>query len=657
MCTGMMIMITMTSVSKPYAFYFLCNMAMFLIHLFVADTVDYTCDSAGNNTDSCATEDKEVPWVLTWHEWDHAEGKLFYDKDEAFEAYENVNASFAKRLYCPYKMQVKEYGWMGGLEWCELDTWAYEAQCSGEAPVAPSTKHTSRLNLPRPRSIEKQTKSYTQRDHKTSKQSRSNTPAGLKQQARSNIPSVRQGDTKNSKSRIKKSGGTQDSVDQNSQNKDVNEKDKVVSDGTFIYAAYGDVLYAWPADGEMKEASITYMPGEAKECEWDAALPCTTISKPKIEALFFGKDNSRLTVLVSQSIYEYPTPADQSPPLVTDYGAKLDVRVYDASEVMPGSPLNELGHKSLTGSWLDGGFVGDKAVIATSSSIDTYELTKGLSRSEQQYCGLNTTSYKELAVSTAQSKVESRAKQMVDELDLLHGCSNIDRIPTMIDDSDPDADVLVLKGADFLLGSFIQIYSLDTSSDFDADGAIPSTVAGSFRAGYGYSMYLSDDFLALPSEIYRYNYTTSTSSHETFILAFDLSSGEEGAASVYYGHLPGQLESKYRMDKSDHELRILTTEWSMDHEAWASNYITKIFTLGIPSTHGRMPLLSESEIFLDDEFLTTAILFSGDKTYLVADDWNYDNKKKLIIVDMVGQMKPGVVGSLEVSCSKFMFIF
>jgi DNA excision repair protein ERCC-4 len=589
---------------------------------------------------------------LTWHEWDHAEGKLFYDEDEALEAYENVNASFAKRLYDPSKMQVDEYGSMGGFEWCELETWAYGAQCNGEAPAASSTEQTARSNNPGPRGIEKQKRSYAPRNHQAyPKQTRSGIPPGLKKQARSNIPipSDRHDNSKQGKHRNKKSGDTPDSFSQNSQNKDVDEMDKVVSDGSFIYAAYGDVLYALPTDGEMKEASITLMPGEAKECDWNTTEPCTTVTKPNIEALFLGKDNSRLTVVVSSNIYEYLTPTDQNPPLITDYGTQLEVRVYDVSEVTPGSPLNELGHKALSGSLFDGVSVGDKIVIATSSLLDTYELTKGISRSELQYCGLNTTSYKEVATSTAESKIDLLASQIVDELDLLNECSKIVPLSMMMDASDPDdVDVPGLTGVDFLQGSFIQIFSLDVSSDFDADEAIQSSVAGSFRAGWGYSFYLSDGFLALLSDIYKFNYTTGESTYESFILGFDISS-EKDVAPVYYGHLPGLMGGKYRMEKSGDHLKILSTEtYSVDPEIWSPNYLTKIFTLGIPSTPGRMPLLDKSEDLLDKKYETTAITFSGDKIYLVADDWNYENKKRFVVVDMVDQMNPNVVSSLEI---------
>ena len=632
-------------------------------NLFVADNVDYTCDPAANSTDSCVIEEKDVPWVLTWHEWDHAEGKLFYDEDEALEAYENVNASFAKRLYNPSKMQVEEYGSMGGFEWCELETWAYDAQCNGEAPAASSTEQTARSNNPRPRGIEKQTRSHVPRDHQAyPKQTKSGIPPGIiKKQARSNlpVPSDRHDNSKDGKHRNKKSGDTRDSFSQNSQNKDVDEKDKIVSDGSFIYTAYGDVLYAWPTDGDMKEASITLMPGEANECDWNTTEPCTAVTKPNIQALFLGKDNTRLTVVVSSNIYEYPTPTDPNPPLITDYGTQLEVRVYDVSEVTTGSPLNELGHKALSGSLLDGVSVGDKIVIATSSFLDTYELAKGLSRSEPQYCGMDTTSYKKVATSTAESKIELLASQIVDGLDLLNECSKIVPLSMLTDASElDDVDVPGLTGVDFLQGSFIQIFSLDISSVFDANEAIPSTVTGSFRAGWGYSFYLGDDFLALQSDIYRYNYTTGESTHESFILGFDISS-EEDVAPVYYGHLPGLMGGKYRMEKSGDHLKVLSTEtYFVDPEIWTSNYVTKIFTLGIPSTPGRMSIVGESEDLLDKEYETTAIAFSGDKIYLslVADDWNYENKKKFVVVDMADEMNPNVVSSLKVRMAYIFFI-
>jgi hypothetical protein len=575
---------------------------------------------------------------LTWHELDHAEGELFYNETEALAAYDKVDSSWAKRLYDPSKNVTNEYGWMSGEHWCQLETWAYEAQCTGKAPTTSTQKNVTKKTRAIP--VPKQTRAGS-----LPKQTRSSVQ-GLKKQTRSRGPHDHsESGNKNVKSGSDKSGDTQTGFGQNGQTEGVNEKDKVVSDGEYIYAAYGDVLYAWPADDMTNGVSITRMPGDANDCDWNTTVPCTSSTKPSIQALFLGNGNSRLTVVVTQSSWEYNSPSDQIQPIMSDYGSNIEVRVYDVSDVTPGSPLKELGHKTLGGSFLDGSSTGDMTFIATTTYIDTYALTQNISRSEPQYCGLNATSYKELAAKTIQSQIESFAKQMVTELELVNDCSRIFQVSTLQDSSSTDMSDLTV--ADFLLGGFVQVFSFDSSS-IDTNGDIPTSVAGSFTAGYGYSIYLTDDFLAFPSNVYKYNYTSMESTSETFILGFELSSND-GAIPFCYGHIPGDLDGKYRMDKSDSHLRILTTEYKgTDEVTWTSTYDRKIYVLEIPTTPGHMILAGKSEDLLDeDSYYIGASLFSEDKAYVFGDDYG-DKKNQFAVVDMSNDLDPSVIGSLKV---------
>jgi DNA excision repair protein ERCC-4 len=289
----------------------------------------------------------------------------------------------------------------------------------------------------------------------------------------------------------------------------VNERDKVVSDGRFIFAAYGDVLQVWSAHGSTEEVSITQMPGDVKDCDPDKTELCISSTKPSIQALFLG--NGRLIAVVSQNFDLYGT---FDPSQFFD-ATKLAVIVYDVSDVTLGSPLNELAHKELPGSFIGGGSIGDKAVIVTSTDVHafTWAVTEAVERSQPQYCGLNTTAYIELAKSTIKSlSFESTAKQMVTALDNANGCSDIVHVSTMqvgSIDNVPD-----LTESDFLLGSFVQLFTLDVSS---AAGEIPATVTKTFSpSGFnlylnGYNPYLTNDFVALPSTIYNYNSTTDRS--------------------------------------------------------------------------------------------------------------------------------------------------
>ena len=548
-------------------------------------------------------------------------GTLYYNKTEALEAYEKVDYSFAKRLYCPYKMVIEQYGWMGGSDWCEVETWAYEAQCTGHAPTT-TAKKTHMPSL---------------------KQTSSSTP--LPKETRSRTPNTvaKSKDEAKKKSRSKRTGSSDKSgFGQNSQNDNVNEKDKVVSDGKFIYAAYGDVLQAWPVDDSTSGVSITQMLGDATtECDWNTTVPCTFVDKPSIQAIFLSNDSSRLTVVVSQNVWEYGTSVNQTTSIISDYGTNLVVRVYDtASGVTPGTPLTELASKELVGSFIDGGSIGDgeKTVIATGSYIDSWALVEDISRTQPQYCGLDKTSYIELATSTAEGQVESLAKQMVAELELISDCSNIFQVSAMQNVSD-------LTVADLLLGKFVQVFTLDVAS---ADGGdMPSTVAASFSTSYGYDLYMTDDFIALPSSIFEYDYATGLSSSSTFIIGFGISADGSFKPS-YYGHFPGEMTSNYQMDKVDGSLRILTSEYTVDEVTYATTHLAKIYVLDVPAGKGIMSVLGESENLLGDNYYITGTLFSGDRAFLSGDDYTSENKKQFVVADLSDQLNPTAVGSLQV---------
>jgi DNA excision repair protein ERCC-4 len=344
-------------------------------------------------------------------------------------------------------------------------------------------------------------------------------------------------------------------------------------------------------------------------------------------------------------LYDYGTSeTDQAQPIITDYGTKLAVVVYDVSIVTLGSPLKELAYEELTGSFMDGGSIGngDKVVIGTFISINTWVMVDDISRSQLQYCGLNTTAYTDLAKSTAESQIASFAKQMVTELELVNDCSSIVQVSSMLDGSiDKVHD---LEKSDFLLGYFVQLYTLDVSS---ADGDIPLTVSGSFSPSYGYNLYLTDDFIALPSNIYSYNSTTGSSSYSTFILGFDLSSDGDFKPSSF-GHIPGQMYSNYRMDKKDGYLRILPYSTFTD-DTWTTTYLSKIYVLELPSTSGAMSLVGDSKLFGEDgSYFVASSRFSGDLAFISGDDYDYENQLPFVVVDLSDPTSPKTVGSLQV---------
>ncbi|KAL7519355.1 hypothetical protein ACHAWX_006114 [Stephanocyclus meneghinianus] len=476
--------------------------------------------------------------------------------------------------------------------WCQLESWAYNAQCEGKAP-----------------SSRKIMKSTTK-------------------QSRSFSPNAKAGSSIRRRTRGSKIGDKfSDSYDLNNQNDSANEHDKVVSDGTYIYAAYGDVLYAWTANDTTLGVSITKMPRNETSCAWnDATLPCITTAKPEIEALFLG--NSRLTVIMSQMR------------LTNSIDGKTHILVFDTSDVSLGSPLKQLGSTELRGEFSDGRSIGDKIIIATGSLIDTWTLERDLSRSQSQYCGLDSQSYTDLAVENATASVQSLAKQIVTDLELVDDCSRIFQLAMLRSSSDDsDTNMTNMKMVD-ILGSFVHISSFDLTSDLSGGGDISVAIAGAFVPGYDWLVYLADDFLAVAID-------TTSSLSQTFLLGFDLST-KAGAVPFCYRQIPGNVDDNYLMDMWDGHLRVASTNFVYnDFDYLNVTSVIKVYVLEIPSTQGcsgKMSLVGEVDISGDG---IAGTRFDRDKAYFSVVEWNAHDH--FLIVDLSDHLNPRVVGNLAIN--------
>mmetsp|Transcript_14548 Transcript_14548/g.31342 ORF Transcript_14548/g.31342 Transcript_14548/m.31342 type:complete len:906 (-) Transcript_14548:70-2787(-) len=434
--------------------------------------------------------------------------------------------------------------------------------------------------------------------------------------------------------------------------------DKVKSDGTHVFTAYQDVIYAWNASDALQGVSITKIPDNSYDCDFNkgAASPCTYISKPTVKALLLS--GTRLTAIVGQYIAVSLDPTlsvvegTYAPPIISNEEQTL-VYVFDTSILsLDGtSPLNELGHGLIVGSYVDGALrtVDDTALIASTNYIYMDQFTEALYRFQPPYCGLNSTQYIELAAETASKSVDSFAEKMVSELSLVSGCSNIFRLSMMqssAEDVPPD-----LNGRN-LLNQFIQVTTFDSSSDFGEEGIIPMAMSGAFAQGsYNFAHFMmAEDFVAAASEGYIYDYSTEKSYTNTYILGFDITGAVAEPFTV--GSVQGELNGKYSMDKWNGHLRLLThnTVWDVD-----SNFTTtrnKIFVLRIPGQEvgsSVMQIVGESGTLLDrDDVLVYFTLFIEDKAYVSA---AAGDSNLFIAMDLSDHTNPQVVGEISSALS------
>ena len=477
---------------------------------------------------------------------------------------------------------------------------------------SPSMHHKRNAPLPRPRTTDKSS-SHIRSNGPSSGQQRSSTSSKPEDNFHTNTP-----------------------VD------GVDPADKVKSDGKFVYAAYGDVLYVWNATDATQGVSITAMLGNATDCHWNEteAEPCNYVSKPKIQALLLS--GGRLTAIVDQFSYVYPLPENYTSPIISD-STKLSVQVYDVSNVKLGTPLKMLAHEELNGSFFDGHSVDDKALIISQVLVDFYQFTEDLYRYDSQYCGLSSSEYTARAAEVAASKVEAFAKQLVDELKLINnGCSNIFQVSMMQGSSNGtngNSSMPDLTGGNLISG-FTQVTTFDMASDFGSDGSISLSVAGAFNEGWISVTSVGDGFIATVTDGYTYDYSTEKSYYNTYLLGFDTTGAT--AEPFCYGSVPGWLSNKFSLDLWDGHLRVATTAY----DDWTSNSTTsnKIFVLRIPENGSFMETVGETEHLGEDNDSIYAVRFIEERAYVVT----YGAVDPFIIVDLSDHTEPKTVGELEI---------
>ena len=239
---------------------------------------------------------------------------------------------------------------------------------------------------------------------------------------------------------------------------------------------------------------------------------------------------------------------------------------------------------------------------------------------------------------------------MVDELQLDNDCSHMFQISMMqesagaVDNSlsgNVDGNTMPDLTGGILLGQFVQITSFDMSEDFGTDGIISTEVSGAFlQDGYLSSLYVTEDFVAVMSDGYIYDYQSGNYFSKTYILGFDTTTGIALPFSV--GSVPGNMASQHAADVWDGHLRVATIEWN-----WTDVNVTtsqKIFVLRLPGPQDKLVMEVVGEMELMDDAFIYEVRFFDNKCYVETDGVG----NPFIIIDLSDHSDPHSVGELEV---------
>lgn len=381
-----------------------------------------------------------------------------------------------------------------------------------------------------------------------------------------------------------------DSYETNNQVEGVDEADFVKSDGSLVYAAYGNDIVVMNLEGEV--LSRTTMPqvdysfpvarhwNPEKVLEDEDEVGVTTSFKARSSVMpgYYSPTqsvsgmllhNGRLVIVVSG--YQY------SSTLMFLDGGMTAALLYDIDEVT--GSISFVDKKTIRGSFKEARSIENQAHIVTNTGINSYLLASYL-RDWMFPQGLTDAEYATKAYARAQALIPQFAKQIVAELlgNTQDGslndskCRQIVGLSLMRTGNSQD-DLPDFTSGSGILNSFVQTTSFDMMA---SALALSESVSGAFLPSAATDLYVSEEAMIITGQGWaNSDASSSTWQEHTFLMGFDVT----GSAAVpkFLGRVPGYLLNQFSLDYYQGHLRVATTnsakwgtvdgEWTMQQES------------------------------------------------------------------------------------------
>lgn len=347
--------------------------------------------------------------------------------------------------------------------------------------------------------------------------------------------------------------GTTD-YETNNQEEGVDEADLVKSDGTYVYAAYGDTLVVWEAlTGDL--ISNISLPAVQQPVDTTAGeeepLGRSSIlyEEPKADIRGMSLEDGRLVLFVDGY---GPEVREEKNANFSCYDAFATRVIVYSTEGLPGS-LDLVTQKDVLGSYSDARAIGSDIHVVTKCGIDYSILTNDLYRWDTRYEDMNETEYR----ATAAAIVEPRIGPFVDNLvsDITeHGPPNLPRISLWLSELGNNTDVVENVFKDGSIQSYTSLISFSVSN---LNGDLQLSTSGAFTpSSWGFT-YALNGTLVFAAQGWDWIPEVNGTGQTTYLVGFSLSGTT--SAPAFIGSLPGYIQNQYALSIFEGHLRVATT--------------------------------------------------------------------------------------------------
>jgi DNA excision repair protein ERCC-4 len=463
------------------------------------------------------------------------------------------------------------------------------------------------------------------------------------------------------------------------------EGDMVVSDGTYVYAAYSDYLLAWNARDGTQVAQIQMPPldlgsagGFAEGGDGGPAQDIYWYPKPEIRNLLLYQ--GRLLVIVGGYGPALMLEAGLNETVLNDF-LNTQLRFYDVNSVVTGNnqPYSVL---NLQGSFNSVRMLDGNAHVMTTTGINTYnDLVMPFEKDGQpDLSAMGPEEYTQAVYTKAQQEaVPKFVEKLTRQIAIgSAGAPNLVKI-SLFQNEYSGAGIEGLTFPDGILSTLALVNSFSLTGDLSTP--VVATSSGAFLPSYWAHFYGSTTHLIIAGQGQRVDAQSGYSVESTNFLSFAVDGAAATAEAI--GSTDGYVLNSYAIDVLDEYLRVgvsINNQWffvtepmplmegdvvegsdttgdvatdpttgtssvpAQNTNSTTENYIVILTLPGLNGTEagvmqevGRLQLGKPNELF-------TALRFYDNVAYAVT----FERKDPLYVLDLSNPAAPRIDGELTV---------
>ena len=335
----------------------------------------------------------------------------------------------------------------------------------------------------------------------------------------------------------------------NNQEEGVDEADTVKSDGTYVYAIYGDTIVVWEALTGTLVTNETLPPVVRQFGD----PPRYFYAKPFIQSLLLS--GSRLTAIVHGYGDSIVDTLDFQPVLYNTMATRIFV--FSTESLASTGQLTKVHERDVNGWYSDARSIGDVVHLVSVAQFDFYTIIRELAQWNPRFRGLEHAVYVEEAKLLAVREVlPSFVSGVISTITNTDGT-----LPTIARTglwqevlSNHTNAVRTMYADGPVVNTYTQIASFNVSEDGEELGV---SLSAAFTPSSWTYTYATPDMLIFAAQGWNWMEAKNGTGEATFLMGFSLNGTQATPSAI--GTVPGLILNQYSLDIRQGHLRVATS--------------------------------------------------------------------------------------------------